>query len=53
MALIDRRFNVRLQNIPRREFLDEEGLYMRTQNNDIYLLYMKPHPVKIQIQKIK
>ena len=28
MALIDRRFKVRLQNIPRGECLDEEGLCM-------------------------
>jgi len=40
MALIDRRFNVRVQNIPRGEFLDEEGLYMRTQNTEFYLLYI-------------
>lgn len=25
MALIDRRFNVRLQNMPRGEYLDEKG----------------------------
>jgi hypothetical protein len=42
MALIDLRFNVRVQNIPRGEFLDEEGLYMRTRNNT---------PVKILTEK--
>lgn len=40
MALIDLRFNVRVQNIPRGEFLDEEGLCMRTQNSEFYLLYI-------------
>ena len=51
MALMDRRFNVRLQNIPRGEFLDEEGLYTWTQTNDI--LFQNMNPLLSQIQTVK
>jgi len=51
MALMDRRFNVRLQNIPRGDSLDEEGLYTWTQTNDIFLQNMNPLLSQIQAGK--
>jgi len=54
MALIDLRFRDWEQNIPRAEFIDEDGLCMRTLKN-VSLLYVhyrmfKTHPNRVECE---